>query len=45
MKESILERLNGLRIEKDNLTITLWGIEAFINDLEKALEEVSFEEE
>lgn len=45
MKESIINRLNGLRAEKENLTITLWGIEAFILDLEKALDECSFEEE
>jgi len=45
MKQSIIDRINGLRIEKENLTITLWGIEAFINDLQKALDEGSFEEE
>ena len=37
MKNSVEERLNALRIEHDNLTITLMGIESFIKTLEEEL--------
>lgn len=45
MKESVINRLNTIRNERENLQITLWGLDAFIKELETALEECSFEEE
>jgi len=47
MNERVYERLNQLRIEHDNLTITLMGLEAFIETLEtevKYLEAIKEEE-
>lgn len=38
MNNSIEERLNKLRIERDNLEITLLGLDAFIERLEYELD-------